>query len=85
MKLGLLVQLATRAWTPVLITLSVHKKLALAITHHGRNLNGAVVSHGDKSLPPQNGGDGDDVGDRIRLRLIQLLCSASETLTPMVS
>ncbi len=77
------VQLAARAWAPILITLSVHKELALAITHHGRN--DAVVSHGDKSLPPENGGDGDDVGDRIRLRLIQLLCSASGTLTPTLS
>jgi hypothetical protein len=48
-----------RAWAPVLITLSVLKKLMIAIFHLGRN--GSVISHGDESQPPQNGGDGDNV------------------------
>jgi hypothetical protein len=63
------VQLAARAWAPDLVTLSVHEELTLAITHCGKN--GAVISHGDKRQPSQNGGGGDDVGDQIRLRLIQ--------------
>ncbi len=72
------VHLAARAWAPVLVTLS--KDLTLAITHRDRN--GAVVSHGDKSQPSQNGGEGDYVDDRIRLRPIQLLCFALASLPP---
>ncbi len=54
------VQLAARVWMTlaVLVTLSVHEELTLTITHHSRPWNGAVVSHGNQSQPPQNGGDG---------------------------
>ena len=36
----------------------------------------------DEGQPPQNGGDGDNVDDRPRLGLIQLLSSALARLPP---
>ncbi len=38
--------------------------------------DGAVVPRRDEGQPPQHGGDGDNVDDRPRLGLVQLLSSA---------
>ena len=47
-----------------------------------RRRDGAVVPCRDEGQPPQNGGDGDNVDDGPRLRLIQLLRSALARLPP---
>jgi hypothetical protein len=44
--------------------------------------DGAVVPRRDEGQPPQNGGDGDNVDDRPRLGLIQLLRSALARVPP---
>jgi hypothetical protein len=44
--------------------------------------DGAVVPRRDEGKPPQNGGDGDNVDDRPRLGLVQLLRSALACLPP---
>jgi hypothetical protein len=53
------IQLAARAWAPIIITLSVFKQVLLAISHYSRD--GAVVTDRNERQPPQNGGGGHDV------------------------
>ncbi len=67
------VQLAACARARSLITLAILKEILLAMSHCRRD--GAVVPRRDEGQPPQNGGDGDNVDDRPRLGLIQLLRS----------
>ncbi len=74
------IQLAARAWSPSLVTLYILKEVILAISHCSRD--GAVVSARDERQPPQNGGGGHDVDDRIRFGLIQLLRPALISLPP---
>ena len=74
------VQLAARAWTPVLVAPPVLEELCLAISHRSRN--GAVIPHGDERQPTQNTGDGHHIGDRTWLGLIQLLRAALASLPP---
>ncbi len=74
------IQLAARSWAPIIITLSIFKQVFLAISHYSRD--GAVVSDRDERQPPQNGGGGHDVDDRIRFGLIQLLRTAHTSLPP---
>ena len=74
------IQLAARAWAPIIITLSVFKQVLLAISHYSRD--GAVVTDRNERQPPQNGGGGHDVDDRFRFGLIQLLRSALTSLPP---
>ena len=52
----------------------------LAIDH--RSKNGTVIPHGDKRQPAQNMGDGQHVGYRVLLWLIQLLRPALASLPP---
>ena len=63
-----------------LVTLAKLEELLLAMSHRRRD--GAVVPCRDEGQPPQNGGDWDNVDDRPRLRLIQLLRSALTRLPP---
>jgi len=63
-----------------LVTLAILEELLLAMSHRRRD--GAVVPCRDEGQPPQNGGDGDNVDDGPRLRLIQLLRSALARLPP---
>ena len=63
-----------------LVTLAKLEELLLAMSHRRRD--GAVVPCRDEGQPPQNGGDGDNVDDGPRLRLIQLLRSALARLPP---
>ena len=63
-----------------LVTLAKLEELLLAMPHRRRD--GAVVPCRDEGQPPQNGGDGDNVDDGPRLRLIQLLRSALARLPP---
>ena len=63
-----------------LVTLAILKELLLAMSHRRRD--GAVAPCMDEGQPPQNGGDGDNVDDRPRLGLIQLLRSALARLPP---
>jgi hypothetical protein len=74
------VQLAARAWTPVLVSPPMLEELCLAISHRSRN--GAVIPHGDERQPTKNTGDGYHIGDRTWLGLIQLLCTALASLPP---
>ena len=74
------VQLAARARARALVTLAVLKVVLLAMPHICRD--GAVVPRRDEGQPPQNGGDGDDVDNGPRLRLVQLLRSALARLPP---
>ena len=63
-----------------LVTLAKLEELLLAMSHRSRD--GAVVPCRDEGQPPQNGDDWDNVDDRPRLRLIQLLRSALTRLPP---
>ena len=63
-----------------LVTLAILEELLLVMSHRRRD--GAVVPCRDEGQPPQNGGDGDNVDDGPRLRLIQLLRSAFTRLPP---
>jgi len=74
------VQLAACTRARALVALAILKELLLAISHRRRD--GAVVPCRDEGQPPQNGGDGDNVDDGPRLRLIQLLRSALTRLPP---
>jgi hypothetical protein len=74
------VQLAACARARALVTLAILKEILLAMSHHRRD--GALVPHRDEGQPPPNGGDGDNVDDRPRLGLIQLLRSALARLPP---
>ncbi len=74
------VQLAVCARARALVTLAILKEFLLVMSH--RHRDGAVVPRRDEGQPPQNGGDGDNVDDRPRLGLIQLLRSALARLPP---
>ncbi len=74
------IQLAARAWSSNIITLSIFKQVLLAISHHSRD--GAVVSYRDERQSPQNGGGGHDVDNLLWLGLIQLLRPALTSLPP---
>jgi hypothetical protein len=74
------VPLAACARARALVTLTILKEFLLARSHRRRD--GAVVPRRDEGQPPQNGGDGDNVDDRPRLGLIQLLRSALARLPP---
>ena len=63
-----------------LVTLDILKEILLSMSHRRRD--GAVVPCRYEGQPPQNGGDWDNVDDRPRLRLIQLLRSALTRLPP---
>jgi hypothetical protein len=63
-----------------LVTPAIIKEILLAMPHLRRD--GAVVPRRDEGQPPQNGGDGNNVDDGPRLRLVQLLRSALACLPP---
>ena len=74
------VQLAACAWTPGLVSPSVLEELILAMAHRSRNA--AVIPHRNERQPAQNTSDWHHVGDRVWLRLIQLLRPAFPSLSP---
>ena len=63
-----------------LVTLAKLEELLLAMSHCRRD--GAVFPCRDEGQSPHNGGDGDNVDDGPRLRLIQLLRFALTCLPP---